>query len=164
MPEIIVIADTSCLIALSRIDALGLLCRLYRRVVVTEDIRDEYEEPLPVWIEVAPVEDVKYQRLLEVFLDKGESSAIALAVTLENALLILDDLKGRKEAKRLGFKITDAGRIVCRQTKRLNLCTEAIYRMPASRRFQDLPFNRRRTAFIKRRKWRLIFPVFTLDY
>jgi predicted nucleic acid-binding protein len=29
-----------------------------------------------------------------------------LAVTLENVLLILDDLKGRREAKRLGFKIT----------------------------------------------------------
>jgi predicted nucleic acid-binding protein len=39
-------------------------------------------------------------------LDKGELSAIALAVTLENVLLILDDLKGRKEAQRLGFKIT----------------------------------------------------------
>jgi predicted nucleic acid-binding protein len=106
MPEIIVIADTSCLIVLSRIDALELLCRPYRRVVITEDIRDEYGEPFPAWIEVAPVEDIKYQRLLEAFLDKGESSAIALAVTLENVLLILDDLKGRKEAKRLGFKIT----------------------------------------------------------
>ncbi|MDR1866382.1 MAG: DUF3368 domain-containing protein [Bacteroidales bacterium] len=106
MPEIIVIADTSCLIALSRIEALDLLRQLYRRVVITEDIRDEFGEPLPAWIEIMPVTDRKYQHLLEGILDKGESSAIALAVTLENVLLILDDLKGRKEAKRLGFKIT----------------------------------------------------------
>jgi predicted nucleic acid-binding protein len=106
MPEIIVIADTSCLIALSRIDALNLLCRLYRRIVVTGEIRNEYGEPFPTWIEVMPVADKKYQHLLENILDKGESSAIALAVTLKNVLLILDDLKGRKEAQRLGLKIT----------------------------------------------------------
>jgi predicted nucleic acid-binding protein len=106
MPEIIVIADTSCLIALSRMEALDLLRQLYRRVVITEEIRDEFGEPLPAWIEIMPVADRKYQRLLESILDKGESSAIALAVTLENVLLIVDDLKGRKEAKRLGFKIT----------------------------------------------------------
>ncbi|MDR2773701.1 MAG: DUF3368 domain-containing protein [Tannerella sp.] len=106
MPEMIVIADTSCLIVLSRIEALSLLRQLYRRVVITEEISDEYGEPLPAWIEVMPVVDKKYQYLLERILDKGESSAIALAVTLENTLLILDDLKGRKEAKRLGFKVT----------------------------------------------------------
>jgi predicted nucleic acid-binding protein len=106
MPEIVVIADTSCLIALNRIEALNLLNGLYHRVLITEDIRNEFGEALPSWIEVAPVVDKKYQCLLEVFLDKGESSAIALAVTLENVLLILDDLKGRKEAKRLGLKIT----------------------------------------------------------
>jgi predicted nucleic acid-binding protein len=44
--------------------------------------------------------------LFERILDKGEASAIALAAILENVLLILDDLKGRKEAKRLGFKVT----------------------------------------------------------
>ncbi|MDR2844060.1 MAG: DUF3368 domain-containing protein, partial [Candidatus Symbiothrix sp.] len=36
----------------------------------------------------------------------GESSAIALSIELGNTLLIIDDLKGRKEAKRLGLKIT----------------------------------------------------------
>jgi predicted nucleic acid-binding protein len=106
MPEITVIADTSCLIALSRIDSLNLLCRLYRRMVITEEIRDEFGEAVPSWIEVVPVADKKYQYILESILDVGESSAIALAVTLENVLLILDDLKGRREARRLGFKVT----------------------------------------------------------
>ncbi|MDR1918482.1 MAG: DUF3368 domain-containing protein [Tannerellaceae bacterium] len=106
MPEMIVIADTSCLIALSRIDALSLLHQLYHRLVITEDIREEFGDPLPAWIEIMPVTDKMYQRLLEGRLDKGESSALALAVTLENVLLILDDLKGRKEAKRLGLRIT----------------------------------------------------------
>ena len=79
---------------------------LYRRVIITEDIRDEFGEQLPEWIEIVQVVDRKYQLLLEGILDKGEASAIALAVTMENVLLIMDDLKGRKEAKRLGLKIT----------------------------------------------------------
>jgi len=39
-------------------------------------------------------------------LDPGEASAIAFALDLENVLLILDDLKGRKEAERLGLTFT----------------------------------------------------------
>lgn len=45
-------------------------------------------------------------RILSVLLDKGEASAISLAFEFEKVLLILDDLKGRKEAVRLGFRIT----------------------------------------------------------
>jgi predicted nucleic acid-binding protein len=106
MPNIVVITDTSCLIALTKTNTLDLLHQLYDRVVVTEDIYAEFGEQLPVWIEIVTVKNKKYQQLLEITLDRGESSAIALAIELENVLLIIDDLKGRKEAKRLGLKIT----------------------------------------------------------
>ncbi|GHT88192.1 hypothetical protein FACS189474_2980 [Bacteroidia bacterium] len=106
MPEIAVITDTSCLIALTKTDAIDLLRLLYHEVVVTEDILDEFGEPLPEWIKVKPVTNKNYQRLLEATLDRGESSAIALSIELGDVLLIIDDLKGRKEAKRLGLKIT----------------------------------------------------------
>ena len=74
--------------------------------MITEEIADEFGEPLPSWIEVLPVTNGKYLQLLEIVLDKGEASAIALAITLGDVLLIMDDLRGRKEAKRLGFRIT----------------------------------------------------------
>jgi predicted nucleic acid-binding protein len=109
MPETIVITDTSCLIALDRSGALDILSRLYRRIIITEEIREEYVGEIPSWIEVVTVPDPKYQRVLERILDKGEASAIALAVSLkdvEDVLLVLDDLKARKEAKCLGFRIT----------------------------------------------------------
>jgi predicted nucleic acid-binding protein len=106
MPETVVITDTSCLIALSKTNVLDILPKLYSRVVVTEEIAAEFGEPLPLWLEVMPVADKKYLQLLEHTLDKGEASAIALAISLGDVLLIMDDLKGRKEAKRLGFKIT----------------------------------------------------------
>jgi predicted nucleic acid-binding protein len=98
MREIAVITDTSCLIALTKVDALDLLRQLYARVVITEDIYAEFGEPLPNWIDIMTVADKKYQQLIEKILDKGESSAIALAMELGDVLLIIDDLKARKTA------------------------------------------------------------------
>ncbi|MDR2841400.1 MAG: DUF3368 domain-containing protein [Paludibacter sp.] len=106
MPNIAVITDTSCLIALTKTDAIDLLRQLYDEVVITEDILAEFGEPIPEWIKVKSVTNKNYQLLLEGALDRGESSAIALSIELGDVLLIIDDLKGRKEAKRLGLKIT----------------------------------------------------------
>lgn len=106
MPDIVVITDTSSLIALSKIEALEVLRKLYKRVVVSKEFAEEFGESLPDWLEILEVSNKNYQKILENSLDKGESSAIALAFELDNALLILDDLKARKEAQKLGFKIT----------------------------------------------------------
>lgn len=39
-------------------------------------------------------------------MDKGEASAIALAIEIPESILILDDLRGRNVAKHLKLKIT----------------------------------------------------------
>jgi predicted nucleic acid-binding protein len=52
------------------------------------------------------VSDKKYQNFLETQVDYGEASAIALATEYDDVLLLLDDLKARKLATRLKFKIT----------------------------------------------------------
>jgi len=51
-------------------------------------------------------QDNNYQKILESFLDKGEASAIALALEIKDCLLIIDELKGRREAKNLGISYT----------------------------------------------------------
>ena len=91
---------------MSKTDVLKILPKLYNKIIVTEEIAEEFGEPLPIWIDIVPVVEKKYMQLLEQKLDKGESSAIALAITLDNVLLIMDDLKARKEARCLGLKIT----------------------------------------------------------
>lgn len=106
MPNVIVIADTSCLIALSKIDAIELLKELYEEIYITEEIALEFGENLPEWVRIENVKNKTYQQLLDLFLDIGEASAIALALEKVDVLLILDDLKGRKEAEKLGFRIT----------------------------------------------------------
>ena len=106
MPDTIVISDTSCLIVLAKLEMLSLLKSLYQRIIVTDEIVHEFGETLPNWIEIHEVKNKEYQKVLEQYLDRGEASAIALASQFDNILLILDDLKGRKEAFRLGYKIT----------------------------------------------------------
>lgn len=106
MPENIVIADTSCLIALANIKALHLLKALYSNIFITPEIAREFDEVIPEWILVEEVSNKNYLQILATRLDLGEASAIALAMEKRNVLLILDDLKGRKEAEKLGFAIT----------------------------------------------------------
>ncbi len=105
MPKI-VISDTSTLIVFHKIDEFNLLEKVYGNLITTPEIAEEFGETLPDWIQVQSVSDKKYQYFLETQIDIGEASAIALATEYNDALLLLDDLKARKLAIRLGFKIS----------------------------------------------------------
>jgi len=102
----IILSDTSCLIILEKIGELELLHIVFGEIVVTGEVAAEYGSPLARWISVQNPHDKHYQQILEASVDKGEASAIALAVELEDCLLIIDDLKGRNLAEQLGIKIT----------------------------------------------------------
>lgn len=98
-----VIADTSCLILLDKINELHLLHQLFLTIVITEEIANEFGEELPDWVKVINISN-KHHQTLE--LDPGEASAILLSMEVENALIILDDKKARKTAKRLNLTYT----------------------------------------------------------
>lgn len=61
---------------------------------------------MPDWIEIAEVADKSRQQILELQLDSGESSAIALAMETNDSTVILDDYKARKIAEQLGINYT----------------------------------------------------------
>lgn len=105
MPKTI-ISDTSCLIVLSKIGALELLQKVYGQIITTSAIAEEYGESLPEWVIIKEVVDIFKQKILELQIDKGESSAIALAIEMTDCTLILDDFKARKIAQQLGLTIT----------------------------------------------------------
>ena len=113
MPKII-ISDTSCLIILNKIGELDLLRQLYNTVTITHDILLEYGEQLPDWIEVQQAKDQYRQQLLEMQIDKGEASAIALALETADNTVILDDWKARKLAERLGLSVTGTLGVIIR--------------------------------------------------
>lgn len=101
-----IISDTSCFILLKNIDELELLHKLYGNVTTTLDIAIEYGESLPEWVEIVNVVDKSKQQILELQIDKGESSAIALAMEIPDSTIILDDYKARKIAHQLGLSYT----------------------------------------------------------
>lgn len=105
MPKII-ISDTSCFIVLSNIGELDILHKVYSKIITTIDIVSEYGEALPDWVEIQNASDKYRQQLLELQIDKGEASAIALALEIPGCTLILDDYKARKIAEKLGIDIT----------------------------------------------------------
>jgi len=105
MPKAI-ISDTSYFIILTNIGELELLQKVYGQIVTTPEIVAEFGETLPEWVEIAEVKDKYRQTILELQIDKGESSAIALALETPDSVVILDDYKARKIAERLGVTFT----------------------------------------------------------
>jgi predicted nucleic acid-binding protein len=101
-----IISDTSCFIVLSKIGELEILQQLFNNIITTPEIADEFGETLPEWVEIVCVKDKDKQQLLEVQVDKGEASAMALALEIDDTLLIIDDYKARKLAKTLKIAYT----------------------------------------------------------
>lgn len=101
-----IISDTSCLILLEKIGELNLLHTVFGEIVTTQFVAEEFGEVLPYWITIQNPTNKSSQLILETMLDKGEASAIALALETGNSLLIIDESKGRKIAKQLGLAIT----------------------------------------------------------
>ena len=101
-----VIADTSCFILLNKIEEIEILKKLFQTVYTTTDVLKEFGKPLPDWIIIKESKDKHYQEIIELEIDKGEASVIALSYEIENSLLILDDLKARKLAEKLQLNYT----------------------------------------------------------
>ena len=105
MPEYVIV-DTSVLIILEKIDQLEILKGIYKEIYITPEVANEYNKPVPGWILIESVKDKKYQTFIQTQVDIGEASAIALATEKDDPILILDDLKARKLARRLDIKFT----------------------------------------------------------
>ncbi len=102
----IVITDASCFITLDKIDGIHLLHSLYKQVITTPEIAAEFGKRLPDWVEVNAVlnRDLLYDYAETV--DIGEASAMVLATEIRADLLIIDDAKARRFAKKLELNIT----------------------------------------------------------
>lgn len=113
----IVIADTSPIHYLILIDQIDILPRLFQTVLIpnevfvelTDDVAPhsvrEWAKQPPEWLELCPVDPAKSPSIPE--LDLGEEAAIRLAQQQQSAtLLLMDDLKGRGVATRMGLQTT----------------------------------------------------------
>ena len=114
----IVVADTTPIITLIKLQRLDLLEKLFDTVFLPHAIFEELisnskylteaqmiiECPFLKRIEVSDRQSIKILREV-VGLDAGESEAIALAEEKSADLLIIDERKGRRVAKQMELKI-----------------------------------------------------------
>ncbi len=85
---------------------LDLLQKAFGEIITTKEVLQEFGEDLPNWVLVKSATDKYRQRILETQVDRGEASAIALALEYSESMIILDDYKERKVAENLGLEIT----------------------------------------------------------
>lgn len=128
-----IIADSSPLISLAIIDQLELLPQLYERVIVPTAVWDEVTlqgAGLPgaqavsqiQWFEIQTPEKVAIEPF-SMLIDRGEAEAIAIAQSISNSIVLLDDAKARRVAERLGVaRIGTLG--ILRRAKNAGLITE----------------------------------------
>lgn len=108
----IVVSDSSPLVALSSVDRLDLLQQMFDEVIIPIAVRDEVFGPkmggsqqLPGFIRVETVSAETPARFLKMNLHAGESEAIALALERGVERIVLDDKQARETADRLGLKV-----------------------------------------------------------
>jgi predicted nucleic acid-binding protein len=100
-----VYVDTSTLIILNKIEALGLLNKIYGNVFITNFINTELSEILPSWIIIEQAYNFEQSILKNFNLGPGESNII-MNVLENDGFLIIDDLKARKIATTLSLRFT----------------------------------------------------------
>jgi predicted nucleic acid-binding protein len=133
MTNSVIVADSSPLIALAVIDQLDLLPNLYKRVLIPPAVWDEVTVKgirMPgaqsvsqvQWLEIESpsVENVS---ALSILVDRGEAEALALAQSIPDSIILLDDAQARRVAERLGIpRIGTLG--ILRRAKKANLIHE----------------------------------------
>jgi predicted nucleic acid-binding protein len=110
----IIVCDSSPVIALALCDQLELLDKLFNDVLIPQEVYNEStkegKEPTPIiekWAvgKVVEVIDCQKVNVFNETLDKGESEAIVLYMEKSADYLLIDEKKGRKIAVTNGIKI-----------------------------------------------------------
>lgn len=110
----IVVADATPLIALTKIGHLDLLHHLFGEVSIPEAVYAEVTLAAPhrpgadeirqaLWVHVVAIQDTMKMRYLRVELDSGEAEALVLAEELHADWILLDESKARRVATILGL-------------------------------------------------------------
>lgn len=121
----VVIADSTCLIGLSKISRLALLPALFGRITLAPAVWHEVvvqgqgrsgsaEVQNANWIDVTQVRDLQAVEVLRQELGAGESQSMVLAQELHASLVILDDARARRKAQQLGLSIAGTAALLHR--------------------------------------------------
>lgn len=129
MPEeaLVVVVNTTPLIALSLADRLHLLQDLYETVLVPPAVHEEAmrggargigvaELRAAEWLRIVPLRNPERADLLSD-LDRGEAEVLALAQEIKADLALIDERLARRHAKRLGIPLSGTLGVLLRAKK-----------------------------------------------
>ena len=111
----IVVADTSVILNLCRVQHERLLQQIFKRVLIPAQVADEFMRlskvqqrfsglALPDWIEILSSPQSFPPEVVQAHLDLGESAAIALCLDQKADALLIDESLGREVAAKLGVR------------------------------------------------------------
>lgn len=120
----VIISDTSCLVALAHIGELNLLSKTFNEIHIPDAVHKEllllkeYDIDVSIfsasWIKIHQASNFPLVDQLKEILDAGEAEAIALSVEMKADLLIIDEKKGREVAKSFNLAFTGIGGVLIR--------------------------------------------------
>ena len=113
----IVVSNTSPLIALARVGRLDLLHAVHGDIIIPDAVFNEitvagagepgaHDVAAATWIKHQPALNAPLVNALCLELDAGEAEAIALAMECRADLILLDERMGRHAAQRMGLTVT----------------------------------------------------------
>lgn len=108
------VADTSPLLFLAKLDRLDILRQAAEEIIVppavlrevarySDEACEKIREAQGSWLRSRSVADLFLIKVLLADLDEGEAEALALAHELKADRVLLDDLDGRRLARRIGL-------------------------------------------------------------
>ncbi|HZL56724.1 MAG TPA: DUF3368 domain-containing protein [Bryobacteraceae bacterium] len=146
----IVVADTGPINYLIAIAQIEVLPTLYGRILVPDSVRDELRKDAapkivrqwiakpPEWLEIRTPTMAPDAELLRVRIGSGERDAILLAEESGADQLIVDDLRGRREAERRQLHaIGTVGVLRAAAKRRLLSLKDALTRLRATNFYID---------------------------
>jgi predicted nucleic acid-binding protein len=118
---LIVVSDTSPLIAFASLGKLTVLKELFGCVIIPQAVHEELSRkghfPFEDWIDVEKIQNRGLYRVLRVDLGPGESESLCLGAEKKAGLILLDDKKARKKASLFQLQKTGTVGILVRAKK-----------------------------------------------
>ena len=141
MPE--VVCNTTPLQYLHQADVLWILPVLYGKILIPRAVADEIGAGLNARVRLPDITSLDWIEVREVHgtpwpvprdIHRGEAEVIALAGSLSESKMILDDLAARKHARLLGLKFTGSLGVLltAKKTGLLNAVMPVVERMELS--------------------------------
>lgn len=85
----VIISDTSCLISFTNLGLLSVLKKIYPTIIITQEVKQEWGNPLPDWFIEKQVVNPNFQKKLEEKLGKGRQAVLHWHLNYSLPLLLL---------------------------------------------------------------------------